>query len=317
MNENRSKPICVLFIWEGGNSAEWKASLERFLGDVDFRVYPDVGDTGDIDYVMAWMPPIGAIEKLPNIKAIFSIGAGVSHILRDPGVGRDVPIVRLTDEALSLDMALHAAHWVLHFHRGYHRYRDQQGEAVWQRHSFPANEDRSVGILGLGAIGQVAAATLREMNFNVAGWSRSRKDMPGVKSFAGKDELDAFLNRTEILVSVLPPTPETENLLDRTTLGMLPRGAFLINMGRGEAIVDGDLLELLDERHIAAAALDVFRQEPLPSSDPYWRHPGVYVTPHAAGPTSVKYGAKRIAENMMAIEEGRQPYPVYDWDRGY
>jgi glyoxylate/hydroxypyruvate reductase A len=316
MTRDKNARPTVLFMWDGGNAPEWRAALEAVLGPIDFRRYPETGEVSEIDYVMTWMPPVGVIGTLPNLKAIFSIGAGVSHILRDPAVGKDIPIVRLTDEALSLDMALHAAHWVLHFHRGYHRYRDQEREGNWSRHAFPANEDRAVGVLGLGAIGQVTAATLQGMHFKVAGWSKSRKDLPGIQSFTA-DELESFLERTEILVSVLPPTAQTENILNAQTLAMLPKGAFLINMGRGDAIVDEDLLSLLDSGHIAAAALDVFRQEPLPPSSPYWSHPQVYVTPHAAGPTSVKYGAKRIAENIQAIEAGRTPHPVYDWAKGY
>lgn len=312
-----SKPISVLFVWDGGDAAKWRQALETVLGPTDFRVYPHSGKLDGIDYVMTWNPPVGLIGALPNIKAIFSIGAGVSHILRDPDISRNVPIVRLTDEALSRDMTLHAAHWVLHFHRGYHLYRKQQETAQWLRHPFPSNQDRRVGILGLGAIGQVTAETLRDMQFDVAGWSRSRKEIQGIESFAGLEELPAFMARSEILVSVLPPTPATENLLNKDTLRHLPRGASLINMGRGEAVVDADLIRLLDEGHLSAAALDVFRQEPLPPSDPYWGHTSVYVTPHAAGPTSVKYGAKRIAENIIAIRSGRAPHPVYDWDKGY
>src|SRR5690606_16994192 len=140
-----------------------KEYLSSFLGEIDFRVYPDVGRVADIDYVMTWMPPVGIIGGLPNIKAIFSIGAGVSHILRDSDIPVDIPLVRLTDEALSRDMALHAAHWVLHFHRGYHRYLEQQRSRTWLRHAFAPNEDRRVGILGMGAIGKVTAETLRDM----------------------------------------------------------------------------------------------------------------------------------------------------------
>ncbi|MEI9418945.1 2-hydroxyacid dehydrogenase [Mesorhizobium sp. Cs1321R2N1] len=311
-----SKP-CVLFLWEQGNAYEWKFFMEELVGDIDFRVFPDVGDRAEVDYIMAWMPPLGEIEKYPNAKAIFSIGAGVSHILRDSGVPRDIPIVRLTDEALSLDMSLYALHWTLHFHRGFDRYLRQKQSKTWKRHSYPPNEDRKVGVLGLGEIGGKLVEMLRDMHFDVGGWSRSKKDIEGVSCFVGEEGLAQLLRRSEILISVLPPTPETANLLNDARLRQMPKGAFLINMGRGEAVGDDDLLRVLDEGHLAGAVLDVFREEPLPSPSPYWSHPCVVVTPHAAGPTSVKYGAKRIAENIIKMERGLPPHPLYNASLGY
>lgn len=315
--DSARKAPSIVFLWEGGDASVWKAGLSATLGDIDFRVYPDVGDVEDVDYVMTWMPPLGVIKQFPNLKAIFSIGAGVSHILRDPEVPEWVPIVRLTDEALSLDMSLHVVYWVLHFHRGYDKYRKQQQTRQWLRHPFPPNEDRKIGVLGMGAIGAVTAGILRDFKFDVAGWSRSKKNIEGVQSFQGDAQLEEFLSRTEILVAVLPPTPATTNLIDRKMLAAMPKGACLINMGRGELIVDADLLEALNSGHIAGAALDVFREEPLPPGNPLWDHPNLYVTPHAAGPTSVKYGARRIGANIMAIGQGRTPSPIYDRSRGY
>ncbi|MER9971960.1 glyoxylate/hydroxypyruvate reductase A [Mesorhizobium sp. M0060] len=316
LSAQSAKP-CVLFLWEQGNALEWKFFMEDLVGDIDFRVFPDVGDRAEVDYIMTWMPPLGEIEKYPNAKAIFSIGAGVSHILRDPHVPRDIPIVRLTDDALSLDMSLYALHWTLHFHRGFDHYLRQKQSKVWKRHPYPANEDRKVGVLGLGEIGGKLAEMLRDVHFDVGGWSRSKKDIEGVSCFVGEEGLAQLLRRSEILISVLPPTPETANLLNDARLRLMPKGAFLINMGRGEAVVDDDLVKLLDEGHLAGAVLDVFREEPLPSLSPYWSHPSVVVTPHAAAPTNVKYGAKRIAENIIKMETGRPPHPVYNASLGY
>ncbi|CDX11444.1 2-ketoacid reductase [Mesorhizobium plurifarium] len=316
MSAKAAKP-CVLFLWEQGNALEWKTFMERFAGDIDFRVFPDVGDRAEVDYIMTWMPPLGEIEKYPNVKAIFSIGAGVSHILRDPNVPRDIPIVRLTDDALSLDMSLYALHWTLHFHRGFDHYLRQKQPKVWKRHPYPANEDRKVGVLGLGEIGGKVAELLRDVHFDVGGWSRSKKNIQGVSCFVGEEGLAQLLRQSEILISVLPPTPETSGLLNEARLRLMPKGAFLINMGRGDAVVDDDLVKVLDEGHLAGAVLDVFREEPLPSLSPYWSHPSVVVTPHAAAPTNVKYGAKRIAENIMKMESGRPPHPLYNASLGY
>lgn len=313
---SQSRPV-VAFIWDGADAAQWRSRMADVLGDFDMRVYPDIGDPADIDYAMVWMPPPGELARYANLKAIFSIAAGVTHITRDPGWPRHVPVVRLTDEVLSLDMACHAIHWVLHFHRGYGQCRADQANKIWRRPVYPPNAQCRVGVLGMGTIGQTVARHLRGLGFDVAGWSRSPKQIDGVASYFGNDQLPAFLAGARILVSVLPPTPETANLLDARALGLLPEGASFINMGRGEVVDDAALLRLLDSGRIANAALDVFRVEPLPEDSPYWTHPRVYVTPHAAGPTGIEYGARRIAENIKLMLAGGMPDSVMDPDKGY
>ncbi|WP_233838917.1 2-hydroxyacid dehydrogenase [Paraburkholderia sp. ZP32-5] len=310
-------PPTVAFIWSDGDAAAWRERMTQTLGEFDMRVYPDIGNAEDIDFAMVWMPPCGELKRYPNLKGIFSIGAGVSHILRDPELPRHVPIVRLTDDTLSLDMSCHAIHWVLHFHRGYDRYLEQQRAGIWHRPPYPPNATRRIGILGMGAIGEYTARCLRDLQFDVAGWSRTQKALNGVQSFFGDDQLEAFLNRTDILVCVLPPTPATTGLIDAKALAMLPAGAYLVNMGRGEVLHDDALLAALDSGHIAAAALDVFVEEPLPSASRYWQHPRVRVTPHAAGPTSIEYGSRRIAENMLLLRQGVMPDAVMDAAQGY
>jgi glyoxylate/hydroxypyruvate reductase A len=214
-------------------------------------------------------------------------------------------------------MACHAIHWALHFHRGYDRYARQQSSALWRRHVFPPNEKRRVGVLGMGEIGRVTAGMLRDLGFSVAGWSRAPKDVAGVESYHGADQLEPFLRRTEILIILLPPTPATTDLIDAERLAMLPPGAFVVNMGRGEIIVDDALLAALQSGRLGGAALDVFREEPLPATSPFWFHPKVFVTPHAAGPTGLDYGARRIAANILLMEQGGVPDGLVDREAGY
>ncbi|WP_250511495.1 glyoxylate/hydroxypyruvate reductase A [Caballeronia sp. GACF4] len=311
------KAPTVLFLWEGEDSEPWRQHMVPYLDGLDFRTVADVGDPTDIDYVLTWMPPVGALAGYPNLKAIFSIGAGVTHILRDELLPDDVPIFRLIDPVLTQDMTCHALHWVLHFHRNYAVYAGQQSNSEWLRHKIHANSTCRVGVLGMGTVGAGVAATLRDLQFDVAGWSRSEKKIPGVKSYFGGDQLRSFLNRTDILISLLPPTPDTCNLIDAQRLSEMPRGSYLINMSRGDIVVDQALLASLDSEHTAGAALDVFRREPLAKDDPYWRHPRVHVTPHAAAATTPEYGARRIALNIKSLIEGGWPDGELDRSRGY
>ena len=311
-----AKPT-VAFLWHEGDAPGWKARMVEILGDFDMRTYSEICDPDDIDYAVVWMPPLGELRRYRNLKGVFSVAAGISHILRDPQFPRHVPIVRLSDEALNLDMVCHAIHWVLHFHRGYNQCLRSQQRRAWARPKYRANSQRSVGILGMGTIGVAIASQLRDLQFDVSGWSRTPKEISGVSSYHGHDRLEDFLQRTDILVSLLPPTPSTIGLIDRQKLSLMPIGSFIINIGRGEVFVDADLVELVDKEHIAGAALDVFSTEPLPPDSPYWGHPNFYVTPHIAGPTSIDYGARRIAENIRRMMLGQVPNTVADVSLGY
>ena len=260
---------------------------------------------------------MGDLLNYPSLKAILSLGAGVEHVLRDPDLPEGVPIVRLVDDMLSQDMSLHVVHWVVHFHRNYHVYAGDQGDKRWQRLRFPDTAERRVGILGMGELGGEAARRVRDLGFAVAGWSRTPKTIEGVESFHGPDDLMPFLRRTDILASLLPLTPATENLMDADKFAAMPEGAFLISLSRGAIFVDEDLLAALDSGHIAGAALDVFRTEPLPPDDPFWSHPKVWVTPHAAGPTNDRSAARKMAENINRVLAGGAPHPILDLEQHY
>lgn len=311
-----ARPVVAL-LWEDADAAAYKKRMVPVLGDFDMRVYPNIGNPDDIDYAMVWMPPIGELARYPNLKAIFSIAAGVTHILRDPHWPKHVPIVRLTDDILNLDMACHATYWVLHFHRNFEAYAKQQREKHWSRLPYPPNSERRIGVLGMGTIGTVIARQLSDLGFDVAGWSRSEKRVNGVSSYFSDDQLSSFLQRTDILINVLPPTPATVGLLNTSTLAQLSAGAWVINMGRGDTLDDGALITALNNGHIAGAALDVFMEEPLTAEHPYWSHPKVHITPHSAGPSGIDYAARRIAENMLLMMKGHTPDAVMDPTKGY
>ena len=290
------------------------------LGDLDFRLWtPDganIGDPADIEFVLAWGPKKGAFKEFPNLKAIFCLGAGVDHL-----IGRDlpdgVPVVRLVDPGLTRGMREYVIYWTLHYHRRFKEYADSAAAGEWRQLPQADTRKRRVGILGLGVLGADAAAHLCALEFDVAGWSRSAKALDGIESFHGTDGLAAFLARTEILVNLLPLTPETTGIINAENLSQLPKGAVVINAARGPHVVDDDLIRALDDGHIAAATLDVFHTEPLPADHPFWAHPKINITPHAASLTVQETAAVAIADNIRRIRAGEPPAPIVDPETGY
>ena len=310
--------MIIAYIDEKGDPAPWRDVLTEEVPGLDFRVWPDeVDDPARIDIAVVALPPPGLLKTFPNLKAILSMWAGVEVMLRDPDLPRDVPLGRLVDRAMTRDMTHHVVHWVLHYHRDVHRYAEQQRQGKWKSHRYPEAADRRVGILGLGALGGAAARALADLGFSVAGWATHPKSIEGVEAFLGNDGLIPFLERTDILVSLLPLTPATEGIINRATLAQLPKGAYIINAGRGGSVVDDDLIAALDSGHIAGASLDVFRTEPLPADHPFWRHPGVALTPHIASHTTPRTAAREVALDIRRIAAGEKPRNLVDLDRGY
>jgi len=297
----------------------WRAAVRSHLPDAELFVWgEDDVDLGAIDYALVWKPEPGVLATLRNVKAIFNLGAGVDALLEDATLPRTVPIVRLVDPRLASGMMEYIVHWVLHFHRDMPTYARQQAARDWHQHTNADTAKRAVGILGLGELGQAAAHALTLLGFeNIAGWSRSRKELPGIESFAGDAELDAFLGRTEILVCLLPNTQATQGLLNAGTLAKLPQGAFIINAGRGSAIIDADLILKLQSGHIQGAALDVFNDEPLPADHAYWAMDSVFITPHAASLTTADSAMQVVADGIRALQDGGLPDNTVDLDQGY
>ena len=315
----------IVFISEDDDAERWRQALIPGLPETDldqnFHVWPNgmdgLKDLGDVDIALVWRPAPGVLKKFPGLKAIINLGAGVDYIVADQTWPREVPLVRMVDPALTRHMSEFVIHRVLHFHRKFHIYEDMQRRHEWKELRQEDTLERRVGILGLGELGGDAAHHLINLGFKVAGWSRSKKELPGVESFYGDDQLPAFLARTEILVCLLPLTPHTEGLINATTLAQLPKGAFVINAARGGHIVESDLLAALDSGHIEAAALDVFGTEPLPDLSPIWDHPKVMLTPHIASLSVPTSAAAEIAENIRRLRRGEPPRDLVELDVGY
>lgn len=307
-----------MFISQEDRADQWRENLKTELSELNFYVWPDDDVAPEaVDYVLAWKPPTGVIKRFPNIKAILSLGAGIDGITNDPELPTDKPIVRLVDYSLSQGMAEYVVYWVIHFHREMDKYRRFQAEQKWTQLQQVDAAHRRVGLLGMGGMGGSAGRALAALNFDVAGWSQSAKNIEGIKSYTGQAGLAEFLARSEILICLLPLTEQTRGVINAELLSALPRGAVFINCARGGHVVDEDLLKALDSDQLSAAVLDVFNTEPLPTDHPYWTHPKVTITPHVAALTLPHSGAAYVADNIRRIENGEAPVNLIDLGKGY
>ncbi|TNE62729.1 MAG: glyoxylate/hydroxypyruvate reductase A [Alphaproteobacteria bacterium] len=309
----------ILFYLDGYSHDVWREAFRAVDPSVEFRGFPDWGSPDDGPaYAFVWEAEPGLLKRFPNIKAIFSLGAGVDHLMRDPDLPKDVPIIRMGDDGLKEGMAEYVLMSVLMHHRQMPLLATAQSKARWQRvFSRPARHVR-VGILGYGALGKCAAEALKPLGYNIAAWSRSPKPAEdGVQHFTGEDALNDFLARTDILVGLLPSTKETEGLLNFDRLSRLPEGASVINAGRGTLIVLEDLIALLNSGYLKGATLDVFPEEPLPADSPLWHQEGLLITPHCAAITRPDTAAEYVVRNIGRIEAGEVPENILDLGRGY
>lgn len=309
--------IAIITADPGATARKYADILNAALPDLDVVVWPDIPDPAAVLYALVWQPEPGALSGFPNLKGIFNLGAGVDAILREEGLPEGVPLMRLADAGMADQMVEYALYGILHFHRDMDVYRRRQPTADWRAEPYKAPAQTRVGVLGLGALGAQVAQAAASFGFATAGWSRSPKLIRNVESFAGTERLDAFLARTDVLVNLLPLTPETHGLLNARTLGLLPRGAGVINLARGAQVVDADLLAALDSGQVRGALLDVFEPEPLPAEHPFWTHPSVIVTPHVAAQTIPDEACKQIVNNIKRLEDGRPPLNVVDRTAGY
>ena len=316
-----SKPVFLLKPG-AGDPELWREEIEARLPDYAFRLWPESGDAdwGDpaaVRFVMLFKGEPGALRRFPNLRGIMSAGAGVDGIMSDPDLPPGVPIMRLVDDWMSVQLGQWVVHAVLHFARRMPEYQAQQAAGVWHMLEDGPQPERTVGILGCGEIGSVAGRFLAPMGFRVTGWTRSPRDLGAITNFHGADGLEPFLRGAEYLVCLLPLTDETRGVLNARTLALLPRGAVVVNAARGGHIITADLIAALDSGHLAGAYLDVTDPEPLPPDHPLWRHPRVRITPHVAGLTNPRSAAEQVVENVRRLERGEPPINTVERGRGY
>jgi glyoxylate/hydroxypyruvate reductase A len=299
-----------------GTPDEWRSLIATEMPDLDVRVWPDAGNAGDIDVAAVAGIPRGKLKDFPNLRLIVSLTAGVDMLIGDPELP-NVPLVRAADPGGDAMINEFALLHVLRHHRELPTLALAQQRSEWLRLKPKHAHERPVGVMGLGAIGLSVAQTLKQHGFDVAGWVRSARMLDGITIFHGREQLPAFLKRSEIVVNVLPLTSETREILNAATFAQMPKDAAVINIGRGPHVNEADLMAALDGGHLSSATLDVFPVEPLASDSPLWRHPKITVTPHVSRRIFPSNLAPRVCEAIRRLRSGAPLQHIVDRKRGY
>ena len=307
----------IIFYSPEKNPGAWIDELRAALPGADVWAWTPTCAERQADYAVLWAPPPELFSSQRKLKAAFNIGAGVDGVMKLPNLPASVPIVRLNDAGMAVQMAEYVCHALLRHTRRFDTYEVHAKNREWKREP-PINRAAfPVGVMGLGDIGARVAQAVAAFEYPTFGWSRTHKSLPGIATFAGNAGFDEFLQRVRVLVCVLPLTPETEGILNAATLSTLKPNGYLINVARGKHLVDSDLLTVLDNGHLAGATLDVFRDEPLPGGHAFWAHPRITITPHISAITLRAESVLQIAQKMLALERGESVDGVVETARGY
>lgn len=316
--ENKIAENEIALVASVGNLAEWQQALAQALPGKTLQVYPAIENPAAVKIALVAKPPAGVLATFPNLELICSLWAGVDKLLADPTLPATPTLTRLIDPRLTSAMVETVLTHVLLAHRQIPAYLRQQQQKMWQPLNQPHAFERRVGILGLGALGSTVAIALQNLGFQVAGWSRTpRANLPGITCYSGEAGLAELLAQSEILVGLLPQTSQTQGLLSAPRLALLPKGATVINVGRGELIVEEDLLTALNAGHLANAILDVFAVEPLPPTHPFWAHERILVLPHVAATTDPRSAAFIVANTIRRYRQGAALPEKVDRQTGY
>ena len=309
-----SAAMKITFCCTDTKSDPWLQGLSAALPGVDISVWQP--GAAQADYAVVWAPPQQFLDEQPALKALFNIGAGVDALLKLRLLS-SIPVVRLDDAGMAVQMAEYVCHAVIRHFREFDRYDESMRQGEWAYRKPRLRSDFAVGVMGLGVLGQRVAQALAQFEFPVNGWSRTPKAIEGVRAFSGADGFNDFLAASRVLVNLLPLTPVTADVMNRESLARLQPGAYIINVARGAHLVDADLIALLDQGHLAGATLDVFRTEPLPAEHPFWQHPKITLTPHISARTLRDESIAQIAGKIAALERGETVVGVVDSTRGY
>lgn len=288
--------------------------LSALLPGVLIQQWPDYSAPEQVQMAVVWKQPHGSLAALSNLKSLQSFGAGVDSIVSDPTLP-DLPLSRIVDPALASSMVNYLAGVVLHYQLRLDVFQRQQQQQLWKQKS--PRSMQKICVLGLGELGQAAASYFQQQGYQVSGWSRSLKQLEAIKCYAGEAGFKEAVSAADLVICLLPLTPGTTNFLNTERLSAFKQGAILVNVARGAIVDDQALLAALDSGQLQAACLDVFRQEPLPASDPYWQHPAVLVTPHCSAVTNVDTAIHQIVENYQRTLNGLPLKHLVNRERGY
>lgn len=294
----------------------WARLFAERAPEIPIRLWPDVGDAAAVRYLAAWDPPADIADRFPNLEVLFSVGAGIDQfdLSRLP---ERLPVVRMIEPGIQNSMVEYVVMAVLALHRDLISYREQQRAEVWKPLPVLPARRRRIGVLGLGVLGQAVLERLRPFGFPCLGWSRSPRHVDGVACHSGPEGLAVMLAQSDILICLVPLTPETRGILDAGLFAKLPKGAALVNVGRGGHLVAQDLIAALDSGQLSAAVLDVSEPEPPPAGHPFWVHPRIVLTPHIASVTQPDTAVDVMIANIRRHQRGEALHGLIDRSRGY
>jgi glyoxylate/hydroxypyruvate reductase len=308
--------MSVLLIFNQKPSEEWQQKLSELLPETKVEVYPDVENPNDVEFIATWKPHVGYINEFPNLKVVQSVGAGIDHLLHTP-IPENIKVTRIVDPALKQDMFEHVLACVMASMKKLMHYQQNQFDKKWEPTVYKSINETTITILGLGEIGKLVAEKLIAVGFKVKGWSNSKKEISGLSSFSGQSELKSALSDSDFIVNILPLTKETEGILNQHFFELCSDNTVLINVGRGAHLVEDDLLKAIEKSKIAEAYLDVFKEEPLPTTHPFWADKHVFATPHIASITNANTALQQVADNYGNMKSDKVLLNQVSLKRGY
>ncbi len=309
--------MSIVLIFENKDVEPWAKVLTTRLPNTIVEIYPKVKNLATVDFVVCWKPKKNVLQQFPNAKVIQSVGASIDHITNSQILKKNLRICRIIDSQLSQDMWEFLLSAVMNQLKNIKTYATQQQDGIWKQLNYKTINNTTISILGLGNIGGFVARKFASIGFHVKGWSNSEKQISNVSSFYGNNQLDSFLNNSDFLINLLPLTDKTKGILNKTTFQKLPKSSFLINVGRGEHVVETDLIESLNSSKLSGALLDVFAVEPLPKTHAFWSHPKILITPHVASLTNVESASEQIVDNYNRFINNKKLLHTVSLEKGY
>lgn len=307
----------VIYTKNTKQSNAWYLVLQEELPEYKIEIYPSVEDFNSVKFLVCWKPPHGLIAKFPNLQAIQSLGAGVDHIFESNTIDSKIQVSKIVDDQLTHDMWEHTLSIVLNDMKNLTMYQAQQAQSKWKARRYKRMKDVSIGVLGMGTIGKYVAKNFANLGYRVLGWSKSPKEIEGVYTMEGEKGMKQICHESDYLINILPLTKATKGILNRKFFAVMKSDAFIINVGRGQHLVDEDLIEALDTDMIRGASLDVFQEEPLPETHPFWTHSKIQITPHIASLTHIKSVYPQVVDNIKRVYSNKSILNYIDTEKGY
>ncbi|MDZ7880546.1 MAG: glyoxylate/hydroxypyruvate reductase A [Saprospiraceae bacterium] len=309
--------MSIVIIFNNKDPKPWANILQQKLPDVNIDIYPNVKNKENVVFALCWKPEKGVLAQFPNLSVVQSVGASVDNVINGQQIGAHIAVTRIVDPQLTADMFEYLLTGIMNYLKNTNAYFLDKNHKIWQQKPYKTIPNTTVCVLGLGELGAYAATKLSALGFKTKGWSKSEKNLPNIACFHGKNGLKQALKGTDVLINLLPFTTETENILGLDNLKRLNKGGFLINVGRGQHLVDDDLIHLLENQHLSGALLDVFREEPLPENHPFWHNEKITITPHVASLTNVGTASNGVVENYRRFQRKEKLLNVVSVSKGY